>query len=128
MPGDAWPCRKTWSPIWDDAPAPLPPWPDSTRPLKNQLKPTSKSVADEANVEMWPPIPSLLRLARTTIAIAFQRTRPLTMGGEYCSGFDFLRPTAERRSAHDAASPGWTDRRPAALDVRGGLLQRWFLQ
>ena len=34
---------------------------------------TSTSVADEANVEMWPPMLLSSRLARTTMAIAFQR-------------------------------------------------------
>ena len=29
-----------------------------SRPRKKWLKPTSYSVADEANVEMWPPMPS----------------------------------------------------------------------
>ena len=38
---------------------------------------TSYSVADEANVEMWPPMPSSALFARTTIAIAFQRTKLL---------------------------------------------------
>ena len=46
-------------------------------PRKKWLKPTSYSVAAEAKVEMWPPMPSDVRLARTTIAIAFQRTRLL---------------------------------------------------
>ena len=31
-------------------------------------------VADEASVDRWPPMPSDFLLARTTIAIAFQRT------------------------------------------------------
>ena len=46
-------------------------------PRKKWLKPTSYSVAAEANVEMWPPMPSSALLARTTIAVAFQRTRLL---------------------------------------------------
>ena len=37
------------------------------------LKPTSYRVADEAKLAMWPPSSPGLRLARTTIAIAFQR-------------------------------------------------------
>src|SRR3546814_1701900 len=37
------------------------------------LKPTSYKVADEPNVAMWPPRSPGLRLAATTIAIAFQR-------------------------------------------------------
>ena len=49
----------------------------SSCPLKKWLKATSYNVADEANVEMWPPMPSSALLARTTIAAAFQRTRLL---------------------------------------------------
>ena len=49
----------------------------SLRPRKKWLKPTSYSVADDAKVEMWPPMPSSALLARTTIAAAFQRTRLL---------------------------------------------------
>jgi hypothetical protein len=45
--------------------------------LKKWLKPTSYKVAADANVEMWPPMPSLSLLARTTIDSAFQRTRLL---------------------------------------------------
>jgi hypothetical protein len=37
------------------------------------LKPTSYSVAAEAKLAMWPPRSPGLRLARTTMAIAFQR-------------------------------------------------------
>ncbi len=53
--------------------------PSPSRPLprKKWLKPTSYSVAADAYVEMWPPMPSDSRLARTTIAMAFQRIRLL---------------------------------------------------
>jgi hypothetical protein len=42
--------------------------------LKKWLKPTSNSSAAEANEAMCPPTPSSGRLARDTIAAAFQRT------------------------------------------------------
>jgi hypothetical protein len=38
------------------------------------LKPTSNRSAAEAKLEMYPPSPVLARLARTTLASAFQRT------------------------------------------------------
>ncbi len=66
MPGAACPWKKITSPSK--------PWP---RPLKKWLKPTSYSVAADAKVEMWPPMPSLNLFARTTIDSAFQRTRLL---------------------------------------------------
>src|SRR5688572_23871548 len=47
----------------------------SPLPRKKWLNPTSYNVAAEANVEMWPPMPSSSLFALTTIASAFQRTR-----------------------------------------------------
>ena len=44
---------------------------------KKWLNATSYSVAAEAKVEMCPPMPSCILLARTTMARAFQRTRLL---------------------------------------------------
>jgi hypothetical protein len=41
------------------------------------LKPTSYNVAAEAKVEICPPMPGSFLFARSTIAIAFQRTRLL---------------------------------------------------
>ena len=45
----------------------------SSLPRKKWLKPTSYSVAAQAYVARWPPIPGELVLARRTIATAFQR-------------------------------------------------------
>ena len=45
-----------------------------SRACKKWLKPTSYSVAAEAKLAMWPPSSDDFLLARTTIAIAFQRT------------------------------------------------------
>ena len=49
-----------------------PVWP-SALPLKKWLNPTSYSDADEAKVARWPPMPSAMWLARTTMMAAFQR-------------------------------------------------------
>jgi hypothetical protein len=66
MPGEAWPWKYTRSPGW----SPM-------RARKKWFMPTSISVAEEAKVEMCPPMPSSYLLARTTIATAFHRTRLL---------------------------------------------------
>ena len=63
MPGLEWPWWNTRSPGWSALGA-----------RQKWLKPTSYSVADEAKLAMWPPSSPGLRFARTTIAIAFQRT------------------------------------------------------
>ena len=49
----------------------------SSLPRKKWLNATSYSVAADAYVEMCPPMPSDARFARTTMAIAFHRTRLL---------------------------------------------------
>jgi len=62
MPGELWPWMYSKSPGWSALGA-----------RQKWLKPTSYSVADDAKLAMWPPSSPGLRLARTTIAIAFQR-------------------------------------------------------
>ncbi len=62
MPGALWPWMKSRSPGWSSLGA-----------RQKWLKPTSYSVAPEAKEAMWPPRSPGLRLARTTVAIAFQR-------------------------------------------------------
>ncbi len=62
MPGALWPWMNSRSPgCW------------SLGARQKWLKPTSYSVALEANEAMWPPRSPGLRLARTTVAMAFQR-------------------------------------------------------
>ena len=66
MPGAACPWKYTTSRS-----------PFSVRALRKWLNATSYRVAAEAYVEICPPIPFSTRFARTTMAIAFQRTRLL---------------------------------------------------
>src|SRR5688572_7460414 len=62
MPGEECPCTNSRSPGWVS---------DGAR--QKWLKPTSYRVAALAKLAMWPPRSPGLRLARTTVAIAFQR-------------------------------------------------------
>jgi hypothetical protein len=71
-----------------------PSW-SSPLPLKKWLNPTSYKVAAEAYVEMWPPIPSSILFAFTTIASAFHRTRLL------------MRRSISRLPGNGGCSDGW---------------------
>ncbi|CFN66252.1 Uncharacterised protein [Bordetella pertussis] len=89
MPGEVWPWKYTRSPPCS-----------SVSPCQKWFWPQPIMVASEANEAIWPPRspPSggLCLLARTTIAMAFQRTY-------------------ERMRASSSRLPGWAGSSPGGI-------------
>ena len=90
------------------------PPPGAAGPRRKWFWATSIKVAPDANEEMWPPMLSEVRLARTTIAMAFQRM------------IDLMRRSISRRPG----STGWWARGMVftygVLAVKGSSAPRWW--